>query len=100
MKIDVGLGYLVEIDGVVVSVRWFEECGYDGMMNVEMGNDLFLLFVVVVEYIKFIEFYMFIVVVFVCNFMFLVNLGYDLNVFFKGCFILGLGSQIWFYIEK
>ncbi len=100
MKIDAGLGYSAEIDGAAESATWLEECGYDGLMNAETGNDPFLPLVVAAEHTKTIELYTSIAVAFARNPMLLANLGHDLNAFSKGRFILGLGSQIRPHIEK
>lgn len=62
------------VDVVVV----FECNGFDGGWIVEVSYDFFFLLLLVVEYMLWFEFGINIVVVFVCNLMIVVNVGWDL----------------------
>lgn len=98
MKIDATLmGGLAEAAG---SARELEEAGYDGAWTAETAHDPFLPLVQAAGDTSKIELGTSIAVAFARNPMLLANLGWDLQAFSQGRFILGLGSQIKPHITK
>ncbi len=92
MKIDAGLG--TEFGNVSENAKRLEELGYDGIMTAEMAHDPFLPLMLAAEHTERVEIMTSIAVAFARNPMILANLAHDLNVYSKGRFTLGLGSQI------
>lgn len=98
MKIDATLmGGLAE---AAASARELEQAGYDGAWTAETAHDPFLPLVQAAADTSNIELGTSIAVAFARNPMLLANLGWDLQAFSKGRFILGLGSQIKPHITK
>ena len=98
MKID---GVLAGgLEGAGETARELEEIGYDGVFSAETSHDPFFPLVLAAEHTERLELGTGIAVAFARNPMILANLGYDLQAFSKGRFILGLGSQIKPHIEK
>lgn len=98
MKIDATLmGGLAE---AAASARELEAAGYDGAWTAETAHDPFLPLVQAAADTSTMELGTSIAVAFARNPMLLANLGWDLQAFSKGRFILGLGSQIKPHITK
>ncbi|MGA0270330.1 MAG: LLM class F420-dependent oxidoreductase [Ilumatobacteraceae bacterium] len=98
MRIDATLmGGLAE---AAASAKDLEAAGYDGAWTAETAHDPFLPLVQAAADTDSIELGTSIAVAFARNPMLLANLGWDLQAFSKGRFILGLGSQIKPHITK
>src|SRR5687768_17200316 len=98
MKID---GILVGgLEGAGRAARELEDIGYDGVFSAETSHDPFFPLVLAAEHTERLELGTGIAVAFARNPMTLANLGYDLQAYSGGRFILGLGSQIKPHIEK
>jgi probable F420-dependent oxidoreductase len=82
------------------SAKEVEAAGYSGAWTAETAHDPFLPLVLAAEHTETIELGTSIAVAFARNPMLLANLGWDLQAYSKGRFILGLGSQIKPHIEK
>ena len=107
MKIDGGLtarasrkGSVGPLGGAGESARNLEDAGYDGVWSAELDHDPFLPLVLAAEHTSRIQIGTSIAVAFARNPMILANLGWDLQAFSGGRFILGLGSQIKPHITK
>jgi probable F420-dependent oxidoreductase len=98
VKIDTHLG--MDLSAAAERARTLEQQGYDGLVSVETQHDPFLPLVLAAEHTERVELMTGIAVAFARNPMTLANLGYDLQEYSKGRFILGLGSQIRPHIEK
>jgi probable F420-dependent oxidoreductase len=98
MKIDGGLGN--DLAAAPAAAREAEEAGYDGIWTAETSHDPFFPLLLAAEHTERIELGTSIAVAFARNPMLLANVGYDLQAFSKGRFILGLGSQIKPHITK
>lgn len=77
-----------------------EELGYDGAFTLEGSHDPFLPIVAASEATSSIQLYTGVAIAFARNPMILANIGYDLQMYAEGRFMLGLGSQIRPHIEK
>lgn len=77
-----------------------EAAGFDGLWTAETSHDPFLPHVLAAEHTETITLGTSIAVAFARNPMLLANIGYDLNAFSGGRFVLGLGSQIKPHITK
>jgi probable F420-dependent oxidoreductase len=82
------------------AARELEEMGYDGVLSAETSHDPFFPLVLAAEHTDRIELGTGIAVAFARNPMILANIGYDLQTYSQGRFILGLGSQVKAHIEK
>ena len=89
-----------ELGQVADTARDLEAVGYDGLLSAETAHDPFFPLVLAAEHTERIELGTAIAVAFARNPMVLANIGYDLQAYSKGRFILGLGSQIKAHIEK
>jgi probable F420-dependent oxidoreductase len=98
MKVDGGIG--TNLSHVSVEARAREEQGYSGIWTAETNHDPFLPLVLAAEHTEHVELGTSIAVAFARNPMLLANLGYDLQAYSKGRFVLGLGSQIKPHITK
>ena len=98
MKVDSGIG--LDLDAAARDARSREEAGYSGIWTAETNHDPFLPLLLAAEHTERIELGTSIAVAFARNPMILANIGHDLQVFSKGRFILGLGSQIKPHITK
>jgi len=104
MGSDVGL----KVDGAVSSqlanvaraASKLERRGYDCCWTAEINHDPFLPLVLAAEHTTRIELGTSIAVAFVRNPMTVANIGWDLQAYSDGRFILGLGSQVQPHIEK
>lgn len=99
MKVDSGL-MVQGLGDVGQAARELEELGYDGLLTAETSHDPFFPLLLAAEHTERVEIGTGIAVAFARNPMTLANIGYDLQSFSKGRFILGLGSQIKPHIEK
>jgi len=100
MKVDGGLGYTTTFDGIAQLARDAEVAGYDGFLSAETSHDPFLPLLIAAEHTEHMQIGTGIAVAFARNPMTLANVGYDLQTYSKGRFILGLGSQIKPHITK
>jgi probable F420-dependent oxidoreductase len=104
MGSDVGL----KVDGAVSSqladvaqaASKLERRGYDCCWTAEINHDPFLPLVLAAEHTTRIELGTSIAVAFARNPMTVANVGWDLQAYSDGRFILGLGSQVQAHIEK
>ena len=98
MKVDSGLP--VELHDVAAAARDHEAAGYSGVWSAETSNDPFLPLLLAAEHTSEVEIGTSIAVAFARNPMLLAHLGWDLQTFSDGRFVLGLGSQIRPHITK
>jgi probable F420-dependent oxidoreductase len=99
VKVDTGVmaGSLADI---AKHAPELESIGYDGLLTAETSHDPFLPALIAAEHTQRIEIGTGIAVAFARNPMNLASIGYDLQLFSQGRFVLGLGSQIKAHIEK
>ncbi len=98
MKVDGGIGF--DLSKAGKAAQEAEEAGYSGIWTAETSHDPFFPLLLAAEHTETIELGTSIAVAFGRNPMLLANIGYDLQAFSGGRFILGLGSQIKPHIEK
>ena len=98
MKVDGGLG--TNLSRVAAAARDAEAAGYTGAWTAETSHDPFFPLVLGAEHTTTLELGTSIAVAFARSPMTLANIGWDLQAFSKGRFMLGLGSQIKPHIEK
>ena len=98
MKIDGGVP--IRLDAVPDAVRALERRGYAAGWCGELNHDPFLPLVLAAEHTSTLEIGTCIAVAFARNPMTVANLGWDLQTYSEGRFVLGLGSQIRPHIEK
>jgi probable F420-dependent oxidoreductase len=98
MKVDGGVSN--ELAKAARSAKETEAAGYDGAWTAETAHDPFLPLLLAAEHTERIELGTSIAVAFARNPMTLAQIGWDLQAFSKGRFILGLGSQIKPHITK
>jgi len=98
MKVDGGIGF--DLQDAARHAKEAEEVGYSGIWTAETSHDPFFPLVLAAEHTDSIELGTSIAVAFARNPMLLANIGYDLQAFSKGRFMLGLGSQIKPHITK
>jgi probable F420-dependent oxidoreductase len=89
-----------ELANVANAASTIERRGYDCCWTAEINHDPFLPLVLAAEHTTKIELGTSIAVAFARNPMTVANIGWDLQAYSKGRFILGLGSQIKPHIEK
>ncbi len=98
VKIDGGIP--LQLDRVADAARTVERRGYDGAWVGEINHDPFLPLVLAAEHTTTLELGTCIAVAFARSPMTVANVGWDLNAYSRGRFVLGLGSQIRPHIEK
>lgn len=98
MKVDGSIGANMATAGA--HARDLEAAGYSGGWAAETAHDPFLPLAIAAEHSTRLELGTSIAVAFARNPMTLANIGWDLQAFSKGRFILGLGSQIKPHITK
>ena len=98
MKVDAGISN--ELAKVATGAKETEAAGYDGAWSIETSHDPFLPLLLAAEHTDRLELGTSIAVAFARNPMTLANIGWDLQSFSRGRFILGLGSQIKPHITK
>jgi probable F420-dependent oxidoreductase len=98
LKIDGGIPN--RLDRVVEAVGNLEQQGYDAGWTAETSHDPFLPLLLAAEHTSTLELGTNIAVAFARNPMTVANVGWDLQGYSRGRFILGLGTQIQPHIEK
>src|SRR4029077_2425820 len=98
MKVDGGVGF--ELANAAALAKEAEDAGYDGVWSAETSHDPFFPLLLAAEHTDRVELGTGITVAFPRSPMHLANIGWDLQNFSKGRFLLGLGSQIQAHIEK
>jgi probable F420-dependent oxidoreductase len=98
MKVDGGISS--DLRKVPKEARDREASGYSGIWTAETAHDPFLPLLLAAEHTEQVEVGTSIAVAFARNPMLLANIGYDLQAYSGGRFILGLGSQIKPHITK
>jgi len=98
MKVDGGIGF--DLGGAVRNAQEAEAAGYDGVWSAETAHDPFFPLLLAAEHTERIELGTGIAVAFPRSPMHLAGIGWDLQAYSKGRFLLGLGSQIRAHIEK
>lgn len=98
MKVDGGIG--TELRHAGAKAKEAEEAGYSGVWTAETAHDPFLPLLLAAEHTTDIEIGTSIAVAFARNPMTLANIGWDLQSYSQGRFVLGLGSQIKPHITK
>ena len=98
MKVDGGIS--TDLHKAGANAREAEAAGYSGIWTAETNHDPFFPLLLAAEHTESIELGTSIAVAFARNPMTLANIGWDLQSFSKGRFVLGLGSQIKPHITK
>ena len=98
MKVDGGIG--TNLANAGAQAKELEAAGYTGGWTAETSHDPFLPLLMAAEHTEHLEVGTSIAVAFARNPMLLANIGWDLQAFSKGRFVLGLGSQIKPHITK
>jgi probable F420-dependent oxidoreductase len=98
MKVDGGIGNDLRQAGA--QAQEAEAAGYTGAWTAETAHDPFFPLLLAAEHTETLELGTSIAVAFARNPMTLANIGWDLQAFSRGRFILGLGSQIKPHITK
>jgi probable F420-dependent oxidoreductase len=98
LKLDGGIPN--QLDRAADAAGALEQHGYDGAWTFETSHDPFLPLLLAAEHTSRIELGTNIAVAFARNPMIVANLGWDLQAYSEGRFILGLGTQIQAHIEK
>ena len=98
MKIDGGLG--TDLSKAGSNATEIEAAGYTGVWTAETAHDPFFPLLLAAEHTTTLELGTSIAVAFARNPMTLANVGWDLQAYSKGRFIIGLGSQIKPHITK
>ncbi|MFM7044761.1 MAG: LLM class F420-dependent oxidoreductase [Ilumatobacteraceae bacterium] len=98
MKVDGGIGG--SLHRAASQAQELEAAGYSGAWTAETSHDPFFPLLLAAEHTSSIELGTSIAVAFARNPMTLANIGWDLQSFSRGRFVLGLGSQIKPHITK
>jgi probable F420-dependent oxidoreductase len=98
MKVDGGVS--TDLGKAAASAMETEAAGYDGAWSAETSHDPFFPLLLAAEHTERLELGTSIAVAFARNPMTLAHIGWDLQSYSKGRFILGLGSQIKPHITK
>jgi probable F420-dependent oxidoreductase len=98
MKVDGGISN--DLSQAAASAQDTEAAGYDGAWTAETAHDPFFPLLLAAEHTERLELGTSIAVAFARNPMTLAHIGWDMQAFSKGRFILGLGSQIKPHITK
>lgn len=98
LKIDGGIPN--RLAGAAEAAAALEQQGYDGGWTAETSHDPFLPLLLAAEHTSRLELGTNIAVAFARNPMIVANVGWDLQAYSEGRFILGLGTQIQPHIEK
>ena len=98
MKVDGGIP--TDLHKAPAAARQAEEAGYSGIWTAETNHDPFFPLLLAAEHTTEIELGTSIAVAFARNPMTLANIGWDLQAYSRGRFVLGLGSQIKPHITK
>ena len=92
MKVDGGIG--TDLAKAGAHAKQAEAAGYSGVWTAETAHDPFFPLLLAAEHTSTLELGTSIAVAFARNPMTLANIGWDLQSFSQGRFVLGLGSQI------
>ena len=98
MKVDGGIGSDLRTAGA--QAKEVEAAGYTGAWTAETAHDPFFPLLLAAEHTETLELGTSIAVAFARNPMTLANIGWDLQSYSRGRFVLGLGSQIKPHITK
>ena len=98
LKVDGGI--FTDLARVPELAATLEKQGYDACWTGEINHDPFLPLLLAAEHTTRLELGTSIAVAFARNPMIVANLGWDLQTYSQGRFILGLGTQIKPHIEK
>jgi probable F420-dependent oxidoreductase len=98
MKVDGGIG--TDLNKAAAEAKEREDAGYSGIWTAETSHDPFFPLLLAAQSTQEVELGTSIAVAFARNPMLLANIGYDLQAYSKGRFLLGLGSQIKPHITK
>src|SRR5580700_3886323 len=98
MRVDGGISG--DLKAAASQAQKAENAGYDAVWAAETGHDPFLPLVIAAEHTQHLELGTGIAVAFGRSPMTAANVGWDLNAYSEGRFLLGLGSQIKPHIEK
>src|SRR5438094_4149301 len=98
MKVDGGVGF--DLGSAALTAQEAEAAGYDGVWSAETSHDPFFPLLLAAEHTERVELGTGIAVAFPRSPMHLANIGWDLQAYSKGRFLLGLGSQIRAHVEK
>ena len=98
MKVDGGIG--TDLTKAGAQAKEVENAGYSGAWTAETAHDPFFPLLLGAEHTETLELGTSIAVAFARNPMTLANIGWDLQSYSKGRFMLGLGSQIKPHITK
>ena len=98
MKVDGGIG--TDLSTAAQSAKDLEAAGYSGLWTAETSHDPFFPLLLAAGSTTDVELGTSIAVAFARNPMLLANIGYDLQAYSQGRFVLGLGSQIKPHITK
>ena len=98
MKVDGGIG--TDLHRAGAQAKELEAAGYSGAWTAETSHDPFFPLLLAAEHTEQLELGTSIAVAFARNPINLANIGWDLQAYSKGRFILGLGSQIKPHITK
>ena len=98
LKIDRGIPS--QLDRVPDVARTLERQGYDGCWTGEINHDPFLPLLLAAEHTTRLEIGTSIAVAFARNPMTVANIGWDLQAYSRGRFVLGLGTQIRPHVER
>jgi probable F420-dependent oxidoreductase len=99
-RLSIDRGIPSDLTGVPARAREIEQQGYDGCWTGEIAHDPFLPLLLAAEHTCRLQLGTSIAVAFARNPMLIANLGWDLNTFSQGRFILGLGTQVQPHIER
>lgn len=99
-RLSIDRGIPSELRLVPSRAREIEQQGYDGCWTGELAHDPFLPLLLAAEHTSRLQVGTSIAVAFARNPMTVANLGWDLNTYSQGRFILGLGTQVQAHIEK
>lgn len=99
-RLSIDRGIPSDLTVVPARAREIELQGYDGCWTGELAHDPFLPLLLAAEHTSRLQLGTSIAVAFARNPMLIANLGWDLNTYSQGRFILGLGTQVQAHIEK
>src|SRR6478752_25614 len=99
-RLSIDRGIPSDLTAVPARAREIELQGYDGCWTGELAHDPFLPLLLAAEHTSRLQLGTSIAVAFARNPMLIANLGWDLNTYSQGRFILGLGTQVQPHIER
>jgi len=99
-RLSIDRGIPSDLTAVPARAREIEQQGYDGCWTGELAHDPFLPLLLAAEHTRRLQLGTSIAVAFARNPMLIANLGWDLNTYAQGRFILGLGTQVQPHIQR